>query len=664
MNRCPKIIAVLVLVLVSASLGAKLARAAEPLGHDIHVVLEPSEGKVEVTDKITVTGRNSVTLAIEQWMRIKDIRIDGKVARHGVPSTSVKLTLPSTGKHRIVVVAKGVIPKDGAGRAPGSDPIGGKDGLYLPGWVKWFPMSSDATANYQVTIETPAAFRAVATGKLQSEELGAETNKAVFASQSALEPPSLFAGPYAVAERRSGGLRIRTYFHDAVAGQAESYLEAAERYIKSYGNRIGAYPYADFHIISAPLPVGLGFPNLTYIGRRIVPLPFMRGRSLAHEVLHNWWGNGVYIDYESGNWAEGLTTYMADYALAEERGPGDALEMRLSWLRDFAALPEDRDIAVTGFRSKRHDASQVIGYGKVAFIFHMLKEEVGPQNFNAAMKRFWADKKFAKASWSDIRAAFEQVTKDDLGWFFKQWTERAGAPKLSLEGAKVSPGTKGYVLEFALAQAAPAYRLSVPVEVMTEAGTKRFDLRLDGEKATERLELDAKPVSLRIDPDHVLFRRLLAGEAPPILRDVLLDRGTKTYVLHDDKPSQETARKLAGRMLGAQPAVIDAGASPRQGTPVLVFGSPDQIGNFISRLDLPKRPSKIAGQGTGRAWVARRKNGKAVLFVETDGPEALQALMRPLPHYRSKSFVAFDGSRAIDKGVWPAVGGPLAKKLD
>ena len=99
----------------------------------------------------------------------------------------------------------------------------------------------------------------------------------------------------------------------------------------------------------------------------------MRGRSLAHEVLHNWWGNGVYIDYESGNWAEGLTTYMADYALAEERGPGEALDMRLGWLRDFAALPEDRDIAVTAFRSKRHDASQVVGYGKVAFIFHMLK---------------------------------------------------------------------------------------------------------------------------------------------------------------------------------------------------------------------------------------------------------------------------------------------------
>ena len=44
----------------------------------------------------------------------------------------------------------------------------------------------------------------------------------------------------------------------------------------------------------------------------------MQERSLAHEVLHAWWGNAVAVDYERGNWSEALTTFMADYALAEE----------------------------------------------------------------------------------------------------------------------------------------------------------------------------------------------------------------------------------------------------------------------------------------------------------------------------------------------------------
>jgi len=161
-----------------------------------------------------------------------------------------------------------------------------------------------------------------------------------------------------------------------------------------------------------------------------------------------------------------------------------------------------------------------------------------------------------------------------------------------------------------------------------------------------------------------VVRLVLPDEATPILLDVLLGRTTKTYVLHEDEPGRDTALKLAGRMLGAKPALRDAGESPSRDTPALVFGSPDQISGCISSLGFPERPAKIAGNGTGRAWVARRTDGKAILFVEADGPEALQGLIRPLPHYRSKSFVVFDGSRAIDKGVWPSAGGPLSKELD
>jgi len=68
-----------------------------------------------------------------------------------------------------------------------------------------------------------------------------------------------------------------------------------------------------------------------------VRLPFIRTTSLGHEVLHNWWGNGVYVDWERGNWCEGLTTFMADYAYKEEEGESAAREMRLV-LGDLAVV--------------------------------------------------------------------------------------------------------------------------------------------------------------------------------------------------------------------------------------------------------------------------------------------------------------------------------------
>ncbi len=61
-------------------------------------------------------------------------------------------------------------------------------------------------------------------------------------------------------------------------------------------------------------------PTYTLLGQDIVRLPFIVETSLGHEILHQWFGNLVYIDYEKGNWAEGLTTYLADHLYEEQKG--------------------------------------------------------------------------------------------------------------------------------------------------------------------------------------------------------------------------------------------------------------------------------------------------------------------------------------------------------
>ena len=36
-------------------------------------------------------------------------------------------------------------------------------------------------------------------------------------------------------------------------------------------------------------------------GFAVLRLPFIPYTSLPHEILHNWWGNGVWVDYAGGN---------------------------------------------------------------------------------------------------------------------------------------------------------------------------------------------------------------------------------------------------------------------------------------------------------------------------------------------------------------------------
>jgi len=142
-------------------------------------------------------------------------------------------------------------------------------------------LSGGEAVRFRMVVEVPGTHRAIVTGRLKSEQLSDQTYSATFVSEGLAEAPSLFIGPYRVAERMAGDLRLRTYFHPEQESLAEVYLDASENYIRRFSDLIGPYPFAGFSVIAAPIPVGLGFPGLTYVSRQILPLPFMKANSVA-----------------------------------------------------------------------------------------------------------------------------------------------------------------------------------------------------------------------------------------------------------------------------------------------------------------------------------------------------------------------------------------------
>jgi aminopeptidase N len=655
------------LTLPAAISGLKAAEPTASIDHAVDVRLDPESRKITVSDVITVSGRNEIRFRLAPWLTVKRLLLDGRALPVPTSANIWQTSLPDRGRHQIDIQFQGTVPvlqHAGRGGLAQSAALG-PDGGYLFESAGWIPLTGDERVSYRLRVEVPLSHRAVATGRLSDEKIGKTTYSARFSADNTLDLPALFVGPYVVEERQSDDIRLRTYFHRDVAGLSEIYLNDSARYLKRYQSMIGRYPYRDFHVISAPVPVGLGFPNLTYIGRRILPLPFIRARSLAHEVLHNWWGNGVTIDYRSGNWAEGLTTYMADYALAVEKDPEQGRQMRLGWLRDYAALPADRDVPVTRFTSKHSAAAQVIGYNKVAFIFHMLRNELGDEAFSSSLRRFWQDQRNRKAGWKDLRRAFEAASGQDLGWFFNQWLDRAGAPRLRLSDVKRSPQKSGnlYRLDFTISQDQPAYRLTVPVLVETKSGIQRERVAVTGRETRHSLTLASEPTALHIDPAQDVFRRLLPGEAPPILRDVTLASNTTTVIAAADPAMNRLARQLAGRLLDTRVHLGD-GAAELESAPLLIIGTTQEVEAVLLRHGLDGIPAKLASRGTARVWTANWRGDLPLLVVAADNIQALGALLRPLPHYGSRSYLVFDGRRAIDKGIWSATRSPLSHRFN
>ncbi len=649
------------LAILAGQIAATTAQEFSSVRHEATVRLDPGTRTLDVADRITVAGRRDILFLVAPWLRATSVRLDGATMPLPPDGELRRLRLPDTGRHVLDIRLRGTAPELEPGRNRRQAAAFGAEGGYLFNGSGWLPEIGWARSSYRVTVEVPSDQRVVVTGRLEGETAGSDGYRATFVTENSVEPPSLFAGPYVIKERMSGDIRIRTYFYRDQANLADGYLADSARYIERYAKLIGAYPYRDFHVIAAPIPVGLGFPNLTYIGRRILPLPFLRARSLAHEVLHNWWGNGVAFDSASGNWAEGLTTYMADYALAAEKDPARGREMRLAWLRDFAALPTDRDTPVTRFRGKHSAAAQVVGYNKVAFIFHMLKAEIGETAFNSGLRAFWQSNRNRTAGWEQLRQAFQSAAGRDLTSFFDQWLNRSGAPSLTLRDAAVEGADNSYRVRFTLRQDAPEWRLTLPVSVRTAGGVVKKDVVLSEKEQQLFLEVAGRPLALEIDPEWNVFRRLLPGETPPILRDVTLASDTVTIISAGDAAMADAARTLAGRLLDTRMTERTADKVRPETAPVLIVGGTKEISATLGRLGLGSVPARLAGRGTARVWTVSSPGRRPALVIAADDLAALTALLRPLPHYGSRSYLVFDGRRAIDRGVWQAVRSPLSK---
>lgn len=113
---------------------------------------------------------------------------------------------------------------------------------------------------------------------------------------------------------------------------------------------------------------------------------------------------------------------------------------------------------------------------------------------------------------------------------------------------------------------------------------------------------------------------------------------------------------LAQRLFENPPRTASLEDLDRSGEPMLLAGLHAEVDAALRRAGLPPRPAALAGRGSAQAWTLAREDGTALAVVSAQDADALRALLRPLPHYGSQSWLAFDGGRLLERGVWPAPG--------
>ncbi len=669
---------------------------SQNLHQEMKAVLNINHSTIHLTDTISfpnafVTGHDSLIFYLNPHLTVKLISGDFsmvKTAKQDKQPDALRYALLKTGQNtqKAVLKCSGQINDSlstgAAEYARGFSETKGtisKKGVYLAASTFWMPTFNVPLFTYNLTTQLPANWLVVSQGVRTENDTANGIRTVRYVCKFPQDQVYLTANRWTEYDTKAGNVAVQAFLRTPDKKLAIRYLNMTGVYLNMYVHLLGPYPYSKFALVENFWETGYGMPSFTLLGSRIIRFPFILYSSYPHELLHNWWGNSVYVAMGKGNWCEGLTAYMADHMLKEQRGQG--AEYRRNTLQKFTDFVNPgNDFPVVDFRDRHNAAEEAIGYGKSLMFQHMLRQQVGDSLYIRAYRQFYKDYRFKIASFGDIETTFEKVTGRDFKPFFKEWLTRKGAPQLTLSDVKVRKSNNNYLLSFRLSQIQKenVFPLTVPVAVYFEDTVILRKIHMRNREMYPMLTFRQQPLRLEVDPQFDVFRRLDKGEAPPSLSQ-LFGSMKGTLILPENSLYLSEYKKLADIWKQTQEiqkksltVVFDSDLKqlPKEGI-VWVVGFKNK---FANRFTIQKDYARYFNaqqlktinelQKTGALVYAipnTDNKGQTIGFVGANIKESISGLTRLLPHYGKYSWLGFEGSRPsnILKGTFPPLHSPL-----
>ncbi|MBI4720373.1 MAG: hypothetical protein HY770_03950 [Chitinivibrionia bacterium] len=678
--------------------------------HEISADITPADHYLKARDKLTIKVEEpgSYALLIGEPLGLRKVILDGKRIRaqelygdelrkwfpgvrddaafDGAKGFVVDIERP--GKHYLDVSYEGTVydtlkvPDYSRGRIPEeTSGIISEQGAYLSGGTHWYPDRPEDMAAFYIKMKTPRGFESVTEGKRTERSPGKMSLTTRWEALYPTKDVTAVAGPYLIHEEKMDGIAVMAYFFESEQDLVQEYVDASKRYIDLYNNLIGPYPFSKFAIVENFFPTGYGMPSYTLLGKRVIRLPFIVHTSLGHEVAHNWWGNSVYPDYATGNWCEGLTVYYADHRYKEAVSDSAAIDYRRTLDTDYTVyVHEGNDFPLTLFGERTTPASRAIGYGKSAFVFHMLKKIVGEEAFYRSFRTFYERFQFKTASWRDIEAVCEAASGRDLGFFFSQWVDSTGAPAITLADAVLDSARGGYRVRVTVKQDS-VYRILLPVSIAGADTAVDMSAWIASPETTLVFETEFRPRAVHIDPYYDIFRRLSPFEIPPTISAVLGDKDVG-FILptRADPGKRRVFEALADQLHRTGEGVVmedtTVTVADLEKRSLLILG--DRAENALlsiigipSGIELAPGAITVAGASYGDpehgAFVAMRSPfnpAKSICVIAGGTGGAVEKAGYKIIHYGKYGYVVFCDGQKVDAGILPVLDNPMIRAFD
>ncbi len=401
---------------------------------------------------------------------------------------------------------------------------------YLLYPARWFPVSGYTVNRFaaDLRITTPADYRVVASGDAKTDQAGNGRAVSSFHYDKASFPGSIAIVKGDPVRVSSQGINSQVFFREEHKGSAQAYGDETGKIMTFLTSEYGLAPQASLTLIETEDGAVNGYsaPGLIFLAPASVGAK-VNTRLLANQLSRQWWGNLVSPSNRNYLWLENGPARYSELLYEEHTAGQAAMEGDLKLTYVEALTVKDPPVLQAARIEDYSPEYWAVTAAKGAAVLNMLRNVLGDANFKKGLHAFLDKYTWQSATSEDFRKVMEQVSGQDLRYFFIQWLESSGSPEFKLEYT-VLRTQQGFRVVGKINQDLDTFRMPVDLRIETEGNPEDKKIEVTGTSSEFSVDTFGKPRKLTLDPNHVLLRL-----DPSIQIAVAIRRGEQFVEIND-----------------------------------------------------------------------------------------------------------------------------------
>jgi aminopeptidase N len=228
---------------------------------------------------------------------------------------------------------------------------------------------------------------------------------------------------------------------------------------------------------------------------------------ISHELFHQWFGDLVTCESWSNitlneSFANFSETLWNEYKYGKDAG--DATNF--ADLQSYLQQPENatKDL-VRFYYADKEDVFDNVSYPKGGRILNMLRNYVGDSAFFKSLNLYLTTNKFKSAEAQNLRLAFEEVTGQDLNWYWNQWYYGSGHPKLAIDYVYDDAAKTVKVIIDQTQETGKIFKLPIAIDIYNGPVKERHKVWVQDKTDTFSFVYNNRPDLVNVDGDKILL---------------------------------------------------------------------------------------------------------------------------------------------------------------